>query len=232
VKYKECGTIMETADNKKRRGRPPKKDYDEEKQFKALMHEVDYCFDITGEIKATAIELNMNPIRVKKLLITSGKLEYEETKQIQRLLAYGRSLLEIQSEMNLKKSSINSYLPYSKLPYKEDEISANADRCDLYRKRKAAVESINDKDSLRECVDLFSHYRFMTPKGKAFRYYCECEEKLIVIEEDKTVISFDDIADSYFDKISEYEETPDNHKRREYIESIIKRFGRKSNDKI
>jgi len=77
---------METADNKKRRGRPPKKDYDEAKQFNDLLREVDFCFDSTGEIKATAIELNMNPIRVKKLLITSGKLEYDETRQIQRLL--------------------------------------------------------------------------------------------------------------------------------------------------
>ena len=87
----------------KRKGRPPKKNYDEEKQMTQLMECVDDCFMQTGEIKATAEELGISSIKVKKLLITSGKLEYEETRQIQRLLAYGKKLSEIQQELGLKK---------------------------------------------------------------------------------------------------------------------------------
>lgn len=136
---------METG---KKRGRPANKQYDEEALKEQLLNNVDFIFHLAGEIKATATELGMSPIKVKKLLITSGKLEYDETRQIQRLLAYGRSMKEIQEKLGLGKSSINSYLPYNKIPYKDVLISASADRCDLYRKRKAAVQAIVDKESL------------------------------------------------------------------------------------
>jgi len=216
---------VEVFDNKKKRGRPPKKDYDEAKQFNKLLEEVDYCYDNTGEIKATAVELGMNPIRVKKLLITSGKLEYEETGQIQRLLAYGKSMIEIQSEMNLKKSSINSYLPYSKLPYKEDEISANADRCDLYRKRKAAVETITDRESLWECIVLFGNYLFETAAGKKFRYHCDSDAKQIAVEESGLTIPFDAIADTYEGNSSISAKEEDGFEISDIIEAIVKRLG-------
>lgn len=85
------------SDNK--RGRPAKKQYDEEALKEQLLNNVDFIFDLAGEIKATAAELGMSPIKVKKLLITSGKLEYDETRQIQRLQAYGKSMKEIQEEL-------------------------------------------------------------------------------------------------------------------------------------
>ena len=112
---------MDTKNNEKRIGRPPKKTYDAKKQFEELLETVDYVYELTGEIKATAVELDMSSTKIKKLLITSGKLEYDETKEIERLMAYGKKLGEIQAELGLKKSSINSYLPYTKVPYKEAE---------------------------------------------------------------------------------------------------------------
>ena len=74
--------------------------------------------------------------------------------------------------MGLGKSSINSYLPYTKASYKESEISANADRCDLYRKRKKAVEKINDFESFWLCIGLFSGYPFLTVDGNKYTYEC------------------------------------------------------------
>lgn len=185
----------------KRKGRPPKKHYDEEKLMTQLMECVDDCFAQTGEIKTTAEELGISSIKVKKLLITSGKLEYEETKQIQRLLAYGKKLSEIQQELGLKKSSINSYLPYSKVPYKESEISANADRCDLYRKRRTAVEQIQDGESLWKCITLFQKYKFYTIEKTGFIYEAEEGEnvgkKRIIIDREEMVIPYSDILEAY-----------------------------------
>lgn len=186
----------------KRKGRPPKKNYDEEKQATQLMACVDDCFKQTGEIKATADELGISSIKVKKLLITSGKLEYEETKQIQRLLAYGKKLSEIQQELGLKKSSINSYLPYSKVPYKESEISANADRCDLYRKRKTAVEQIQDSESLWQCITLFQRYKFYTIEKTGFIYEVEeygtnTKNNSIIIDRDEMIIPYSNILEVY-----------------------------------
>lgn len=186
----------------KRKGRPPKKHYDEEKQMAQLLEYVDDCFMQTGEIKATAEELGISSIKVKKLLITSGKLEYEETKQIQRLLAYGKKLSEIQQELGLKKSSINSYLPYSKVPYKESEISANADRCDLYRKRRTAVEQIRDGESLWKCITLFRKYKFYTIEKTGFIYEVEehgmdAENNSIIIDQEEMMIPYSDVLEAY-----------------------------------
>lgn len=186
----------------KRKGRPSKKNYDEEKQMAQLLECVDDCFTQTGEIKATAEELGISSIKVKKLLITSGKLEYEETKQIQRLLAYGKKLSEIQQELGLKKSSINSYLPYSKVPYKESEISANADRCDLYRKRRTAVEQIRDGESLWKCITLFRKYKFYTIEKTGFIYEVEehgmdAENNSIIIDQEEMMIPYSDVLEAY-----------------------------------
>ena len=186
----------------KRKGRPPKKNYDEEKQMAQLLECVDDCFMQTGEIKATAEELGISSIKVKKLLITSGKLEYEETKQIQRLLAYGKKLSEVQQELGLKKSSINSYLPYSKVPYKESEISANADRCDLYRKRRTAVEQIRDGESLWKCITLFRKYKFYTIEKTGFIYEVEehgmdAENNSIIIDQEEMMIPYSDVLEAY-----------------------------------
>lgn len=186
----------------KRKGRPPKKHYDEEKQMAQLLECVDDCFTQTGEIKATAEELGISSIKVKKLLITSGKLEYEETKQIQRLLAYGKKLSEVQQELGLKKSSINSYLPYSKVPYKESEISANADRCDLYRKRRTAVEQIRDGESLWKCITLFRKYKFYTIEKTGFIYEVEehgmdAENNSIIIDQEEMMIPYSDVLEAY-----------------------------------
>ena len=68
------------------------------------------------------------------------------------------------------RASINAYLPYSKVPYKESEVSANADRCELYRKRKAAVEAIIDADTLWNALLLFQGYTFYTVTGLQFSY--------------------------------------------------------------
>lgn len=186
----------------KRKGRPPKKDYDEKRMLSQLLECVDLCYESTGEIKATAVELGMSTLKVKKLLITSGKLVYDETKQIQRLMAYGKTITEIQNELGLKKSSINAYLPYSKIPYKESEISANAERCELYRKRKAAIEKIDSTDSLYDCIILFSGYKFQTVDGVDFTYRInnrnddkKCGE--LVIEKTKRRIKLDDVLKDY-----------------------------------
>ena len=65
------------------------------------------------------------------------------TEEIQELQKVGKKMEEIQNIPDLSRASINAYLPYSKIPYKESEVSVNADRCELYRKRKAAVDRID-----------------------------------------------------------------------------------------
>lgn len=154
----------------KKLGRPCKKLYDPMAVMEELLSTVDTVFEEKQEIKATATELDLAELKVRKLLITSGKLRYPMTEQIQELQRAGKKLEEIQSILGLSRASINAYLPYTKIPYKESEVSVNADRCELYRKRKAAVENIIDSDTLWDALLLFQGYKFFTITGLQFSY--------------------------------------------------------------
>lgn len=154
----------------KRLGRPCKKIYDSLTVMRELLSTVDSVYEEKQEIKATAIELNLAELKVKKLLITSGKLRYPITEEIQDLQRAGKKPEEIQRILGLSRASINAYLPYSKVPYKESEVSANAERCELYRLRKAAVAGICNGDTLWEALLIFQGYIFYTMTGLKFSY--------------------------------------------------------------
>ena len=157
-----------------RRGRPLNKpNYDPEEVLKKILSTVCEAYDETNEIKATAAELDLAPLKVKKLLLTAGKIRYQQTEEIQQLQIAGRSMAEIERCLRLSRASINSYLPYKKIPYKEEDISSNAEWCDLYRKRKAAVAALQEEtteEKLWEAVLLFQNYPFRTATGLKFKY--------------------------------------------------------------
>ena len=64
-----------------KRGRPPKKDYEPDALMRELIGTAAEIYREKGEIKATALELDLPPGKVKKLLITGNVLTYPETKQ-------------------------------------------------------------------------------------------------------------------------------------------------------
>lgn len=163
-----------TGKIKRPRGRPLNKpNYNPEEVLNKILSTVCAAYDDTKEIKATAAELDLAPLKVKKLLITAGKIRYQQTEEIQQLQKAGRSMAEIERTLSLSRASINSYLPYKKIPYKEEDISSNAEWCDLYRKRKAAVVALQEEtteENLWEAVLLFQNYPFRTATGLKFKY--------------------------------------------------------------
>lgn len=153
-------------------GRPPKKQYDASKVLQELMDTVDEVYLKKHEIKATATELDLAPLKARKLLITSGILHYEETEEILVYQKKGLSLEQIQEYMGIGRASINGYLPYTKVPYK-NELSQNAERLKTYRERKEAVMALNQaltENNLWECIVLFQNYPFFTLTGLPFSY--------------------------------------------------------------
>ena len=167
-------TEKTSVKTKRPRGRPLNKpDYDPEEVLNKILSTVCEVYDETKEIKATAAELDLAPLKVKKLLITAGKIRDPQTEEIQRLQNAGCSMDEIERALSLSRASVNSYLPYKKIPYKEEDISSNAEWCDLYRKRKAAVQKLHeqpDEQSLWDCFILFRNYQFHTATGLKFMY--------------------------------------------------------------
>ena len=153
--------------------RPQKKPhYDADKIMKDLMLAVAESYEETGELKLTAAEFALSPIKIRKLIITAQETNeiYEE---VYSLYEAGKSLETIQDITGLGKSSINGYLPYSKYPYKPDELSTNADRTALYRSRKEVVHNLADthsEEKLWDAIIAFQNYPFHTASGLAFSY--------------------------------------------------------------
>lgn len=155
------------------RGRPPEKSYDPALLMQELIDTVAEVYQATNELKATALELSLPPNKIKKLLITSGVLKYPETEQIQSLLRQGKTMAEIQNIMGLGYSTINTYLPYSRVIYKMSEISQNAERVNRYKNRKQAVECLQEnctEENLWKCIVAFQEYPFYTASSLPFSY--------------------------------------------------------------
>ncbi len=126
-----------------------------------------------------AEEFSMTPIKIRKLLITSGAYETLMSRQVNELYNSGKSVKEIQTIMELSSASVNGYLPYNKAVYKLEEATLTAERVRKYRKRKEAVYQLatvlNDgnpeqmKEALWNAMIIFEGYPFKTAKG--LRYY-------------------------------------------------------------
>lgn len=127
-----------------------------------------------------ADEFSITPIKVRKLLITSGAYETPLSRQVNELYKSGRTVKEIQSITGLSSASVNGYLPYNKSVYKLEDATVTAERIRKYRKRKEAAcqlaLALND-DSLEQtseilwnAIVLFEGYPFKTAKGLKFHY--------------------------------------------------------------
>ena len=69
----------------------------------------------------------------------------------------GMNIPEIMKATGLSKSSVHSYLPYTKMIYNVDELSLYAERCRMYRKRRQAVEQLQIcKGTSLECMEEIS----------------------------------------------------------------------------
>ncbi len=238
--------------NHDHRGRPLKKGYDAETLMKELLNITAEVYNTTNEIKATALELDLPPNKIKKLLITAGVLNYSETQQIQGLQAQEKSMEDIQVSLGLSRSAINTYLPYSKVIYKMNEISQNAERVKKYKERKTAVEELKsglmmgtgvDNMSRAEavlwtCIVAFQRYPFHTVSGLPFTYSLKTgrdgkytKELFIDRRENSKSLAWSSIRLAFFKAVERTDAVFDRPKAVgdirgiSYIYSLLWRFG-------
>lgn len=146
------------------------------------------CADINGHalLSTLAEEFSMTPIKVRKLLVTAGVYETPISKRVIELNEQGKTIKEIVQITGLSAASVSGYLPYQKTVYKLEELSATAERLQVYRSRKKAVEQLKTVmaeegvDEIKECLwetmKLFEGYVFRTSKGLRYQYVIKGNE--------------------------------------------------------
>ena len=124
--------------------------------------------DVSGRKKQELLaeEFGISRIKVRKILITTGDIKPPVA--ISSLITQGVPLAEVSQKLNISKSTVNSWVRYSKGVYGLD-VSAAADRAKTYRVRKEAVAQLKenmDELALWRCVCLFQGYPFTTSGRK------------------------------------------------------------------
>lgn len=127
----------------------------------------------TQSLRKIGDELDLNPIKVRKLLITAGVYRSDTADKVLALYRAGKTIPQIMEQTGLSRSSVHSYLPYTKIAYNAKECSVAAERIRKYRERKAAVERLSEsftEDNLWAALLFFQEYPFYTAKGLKFTY--------------------------------------------------------------
>ena len=174
--------------------RPRKKpDYDPEQVVKEFLDAVADAFGSYDDrnpggsafpgLNAVAAAFDMTALKARKLLITAGVYSTEMSRRVAKLRAEGYDLNQMMEATGLGRASVHSYLPYTKIPYKMAELSANAERIRLYRERKKKCEEFSanlstlagqptkeQEDTLWSMLLYLQGCVFLTAKGLKFTY--------------------------------------------------------------
>ena len=158
-----------------------KPEYDTGKNLKEQMDAAVELYEEDCSLQSITDVLNLNPIKVRKLLITAGVYETEVAEKVQATFQeyretqdYKTSILSTANTLKLSKASVTSYLPYEKGVYfpsaaDKEKISVGAERQRRYRAvRKLRTEPT--VEHLWEVVLRYAGVRFKTYSGLPFTY--------------------------------------------------------------
>ena len=158
-----------------------KPEYDAGKNLKEQMKRAVTYYDSEMSLQAIGDELGLNPIKVRKLLITADVYESDAAKKVKNTFEEYRktqdhktAILSTAAVLKLSNASVTSYLPYEKGVYfpsvaDKKKISVGAERQRRYRAvRKLRTEPT--EEHLWEVVLLYAGVRFKTYSGLPFTY--------------------------------------------------------------
>lgn len=161
--------------------KPSKPEYSATKNLAQQMEAAADLYTDKMSLQAIADALSLNPIKVRKLLITAGVYKSDAAKLVRRTFDtfretqdYKTSVSSTMAALQLSRPSVTSYLPYEKGVYFPEEaeaanISAGAERQRHYR-AVVALKKNPCEENLWKCVVAFRGYKFKTMSGLPFTY--------------------------------------------------------------
>ena len=158
-----------------------KPEYDAGENLKEQMESAVALYDSEMSLQAIGEELGLNPIKVRKLLITAGVYESDVAEKVQDTFEeyretqnYKKAILSTANILNLSKASVTSYLPYKKGVYfpstaSKEKISVGAERQRRYRAMKR-WRSDSTEENIWRVVVAYAGMKFKTYSGLPFSY--------------------------------------------------------------
>ena len=157
-----------------------KPEYDAGENLKEQMESAVALYDSEMSLQAIGEELGLNPIKVRKLLITAGVYESEVAEKVKNTFEeyretqdYKTSILSTAATLEISKASVTSYLPYQKGVYfpstEKDKISVGAERQRRYRAMKR-WRADPTEENFWGVVVAYAGVKFKTYSGLPFSY--------------------------------------------------------------
>ena len=162
-----------------------KPEYDAGKNLKEQMDAAVVLYEEDCSLQDIADALTLNPIKVRKLLITAGVYESDMAETVQHTLykyretqSHKEAILSTANILNLSKASVTSYLPYQKGVYfpsttSTEKISVGAERQRRYRAMKR-WRADSTEENFWGVVLAYAGVKFRTYSGLPLRCcnYC------------------------------------------------------------
>ena len=157
-----------------------KPEFNAGKNLKEQVNAAVSLYDSEMSLQAIGDALNLNPIKVRKLLITAGVYESDVAEKIKNTFEeyretqdYKTSIISTSSTLQLSKASVTSYLPYQKGVYypstEKEKISVGAERQRRYRAMKR-WKADPTEENFWGVVLAYAGVKFKTYSGLPFSY--------------------------------------------------------------
>ena len=158
-----------------------KPEYDAGENLKEQMDAAVVLYEEDCSLRSIADALILNPIKVRKLLITAGVYESDVAEKVQdtfeeyrKTQSYKEAILSTANTLQLSKASVTSYLPYQKGVYfpstaSKEKISVGAERQRRYRAMKRWRDEPTE-ENFWGVVLAYAGVKFKTYSGLPFTY--------------------------------------------------------------
>lgn len=176
-KQRKPGTKRKPGGGRKK----SKPEYNAEKNLAQQMEAAVLLYKDNMTLQAISDALSLNPIKVRKLLITAevyksdtATLVRQTFNEFRSTQNYKTAVTSTMAALQMSRPSVTSYLPYEKGVYFPEEadaenISTGAERQRHYR-AVTALKKNPSVENLWKCVVAFRGYKFKTLSGLPFAY--------------------------------------------------------------